>query len=331
MKASLFSLSFAAASMVSLASASTLEHVSVASPSLQGVPHASDSREAIILLPDHYNESDTTYPVLYVLHGFGGDSNAWFSSDPTQPNIQRTVDQLTREGLIDDMIIVVPNTKTLNLGSWYQPSDITGDWRSFMLQDLQDYVQTQYRANNQQALLGHSMGAYGALDLALHEDFASVAAMSTAGYMMKEFEPSFNQDSYMEIKPELAAKKNGDDDLSYLAHIYVSLLQLAAPDSDAAPFFFVESPTLEDFDHFNDLALLRKIAKQPKNIEDLAVRLEMGRGEDQIVQQEISEVQQLLTKLGADSHLHWFDGGHTDQMYKTLRDNILFIDQHWAQ
>lgn len=328
MKASLFSLSFAAASMVTLASASTLEYVSVASPSLQDVPHASDSREAIVLLPDHYNKSDKTYPVLYVLHGFGGDANAWFASEPDQPNLQRTIDQLTSEGLIDDMIVVVPNTKTLNLGSWYQPSDITGDWRSFMLQDLQEYVQEHYRITNQQALLGHSMGAYGALDLALYEEFSSVAAMSTAGYMTQEFDASFNQQSYLDIAPELTSTEDSAD-ISYLAHIYVSLLQLVAPDATAAPYYFSASPTLEDFDHFNDLALLNKIAKRPVNLDSLPVRLEMGLLEEAIVQQEAKKLQEALTTHGAQSELHWFEGGHTDQMHKTLRDNILFVDQNW--
>lgn len=329
MKASLFSLSFAAASMVSLANASSLEYVAVASPSLQGVPHATDSREAIVLLPDHYDKSDTPYPVLYVLHGFGGDANAWFSTEADQPNVQRTIDQLSSEGLIDDMIVVVPSTKTLNLGSWYQPSDITGDWRAFILQDLQDYVQAHYRVTDQQALLGHSMGAYGALDLALHEDFKAVAAMSTAGYMTQEFEASFNQQSYLDIAPELTSTEDSAS-ISYLAHIYVSLLQLVAPDINAAPYYFTPSPTLEDFDHFNDLALLNKIAKQPEKLDNLPVRLEMGRLEEAIMQKEAKQLQEALTQHGAQSELHWFEGGHTDQMYKTLRDNILFINQNWG-
>lgn len=62
-------------------------------------------RRMNVYLPPHYNESDATYPVLYLLHGSGGDETAWLDLG----FVNRVMDNLIAEGKAQPMIVVLPN------------------------------------------------------------------------------------------------------------------------------------------------------------------------------------------------------------------------------
>src|SRR5689334_6814955 len=62
-------------------------------------------RKATIYLPPGYSKS-TKYPVLYLLHGIGGDEYEWLR-DGGKPNI--ILDNLMAAGKIKPMIVVMPN------------------------------------------------------------------------------------------------------------------------------------------------------------------------------------------------------------------------------
>src|SRR5215217_8956385 len=62
-------------------------------------------RKAIIYLPPGYSKS-TKYPVLYLLHGIGGDEYEWLR-DGGKPNI--ILDNLYALGKLQPMIVVMPN------------------------------------------------------------------------------------------------------------------------------------------------------------------------------------------------------------------------------
>lgn len=324
MNKSLISLSLIG--LAALTGASTLETVNVPSPSLTGVPVESTSREALIYLPDGYQGGNDQYPVLYVLHGYGGDATGWFTDEL---NLQRSMDELVAAGKIDDMVVVVPSTFTINYAAWYQPSAITGDWRSFMLDDLSDYVESHYRIDGQQAILGHSMGAYGAVDLALHEQFTSVAAMSPPGYMLRPLPTEFSVQNH---NNNIAALENYNgelDQLEYMQHIYVALSQLITPAPSNPPHYFNKQPSWQQFKRFSDLALMNKVRIDHAGLTNTPVRLEIGRAEGMPVVEEVMELTEQLTNFDIDAELHIFEGGHTDKMHITLRDNLIFVDSHW--
>lgn len=55
-----------------------------------------------VLLPAGYNESEESYPVVYLLHGYGDDESAWYRSG----NVQAYVDAYITENV--PMIYVMP-------------------------------------------------------------------------------------------------------------------------------------------------------------------------------------------------------------------------------
>lgn len=66
---------------------------------------ANADRRMNVYLPAGYGKTDKKYPVFYLLHGSGGDENAWLELG----NISRIMDNLIAEGKCEPMIVVMPN------------------------------------------------------------------------------------------------------------------------------------------------------------------------------------------------------------------------------
>lgn len=64
-----------------------------------------DARRLQVYTPPSYSDSDRRFPVLYLLHGSGGDENAWMELG----HANRIMDNLIAEGKIEPMIVVMPN------------------------------------------------------------------------------------------------------------------------------------------------------------------------------------------------------------------------------
>jgi len=62
-------------------------------------------RRMQVYTPPCYDKGSERYPVLYLLHGSGGDENAW----PELGHVNRIMDNLIAEGKIKPMIVVMPN------------------------------------------------------------------------------------------------------------------------------------------------------------------------------------------------------------------------------
>lgn len=63
------------------------------------------TRRMYVYTPYGYNTSDKSYPVLYLLHGAGGDEDAW----STMGRTRQILDNLIEKGLAEPMICVMPN------------------------------------------------------------------------------------------------------------------------------------------------------------------------------------------------------------------------------
>ncbi|MCF7824122.1 MAG: esterase family protein [Candidatus Marinimicrobia bacterium] len=128
-----------------------------------------------VYLPDGYDPSgDRTYPVIYCLHGSGGNEQDWDRAFPL-------LDTLISQGLIPPVIAVAPGSKT----SWWV--DGVEKFESAFFQDLVPYVEKNYRITGQKEsriITGFSMGGYGALRYALihPELFGGAILLSPALY-----------------------------------------------------------------------------------------------------------------------------------------------------
>ena len=137
-------------------------------------------RKYSIYLPPGYNESDQSYPVLYLLHGSGDDHTGWVQFG----QVQHIADQTIAEGRCARMIIVMPDANTGRRGYF---NDIRGDfnYEDFFFSELIPHIEKTYRVRTERryrAVSGLSMGGGGTIFYALHRPdlFAAAAPLSAS-------------------------------------------------------------------------------------------------------------------------------------------------------
>src|SRR5436190_6130152 len=149
--------------------AGTVEHIKVHGAALEGNLEAdSPDRDVTVYLPPGYAaERLRRYPVLYLLHGYGGTDGTWTGRLASLPEI---ADKLVAAGRLNGLIVVMPNAFSLHKGSMYSSSVTTGDWESYIARDLVGYIDSHYRTiadRTGRGLAGHSMGGYGAVRIGM--------------------------------------------------------------------------------------------------------------------------------------------------------------------
>lgn len=103
-------------------------------------------RDVLVYVPPSYvHNLQQRYPVVYILHGWGGSANAWFSSYGGDPDAQNAMESLLARNEIQEMILVVPDVSAQHLSSWYRNSPVTGNWESYITQDLIAEIDSRYR------------------------------------------------------------------------------------------------------------------------------------------------------------------------------------------
>jgi enterochelin esterase-like enzyme len=143
-------------------------------------------RKANVYLPPGYS-SDRKYPVLYLLHGIGGDETEWIRF--ATPDA--LLDNLIADKAAVPMIVVIPNGRALAddsaTGNQFASEKVAGFARfeQDLLDNLIPAIEKQYAAltdREHRALAGLSMGGGQTLNFGLgHLDtFAWIGAFSSA-------------------------------------------------------------------------------------------------------------------------------------------------------
>ena len=158
----------------------TAERIKVHGAALEGNLEGDDvDRDLIVFLPPGYAvEKNRRYPVIYALHGYSIGAEQWTH----EIHVPQTVEGAFAQGA-QEMIVVLPDSKTVHNGSMYSSSVTTGDFEQFIAHDLVAYIDAHYRTipkRTSRGLAGHSMGGYGASRIGMkHPDvFGSLYIMS---------------------------------------------------------------------------------------------------------------------------------------------------------
>jgi S-formylglutathione hydrolase FrmB len=98
-------------------------------------------------------------------------------------NLAAAADKNIAAGTMKEMILVNPDAYSVYGGSMYSASPTTGDWETFIAEDLVSYVDKNYRTipdRLSRGLGGHSMGGYGAFRIGMKRPdvFATLYPMS---------------------------------------------------------------------------------------------------------------------------------------------------------
>lgn len=125
-------------------------------------------RRLTVYTPPGYEEKKEKYPVLYLLHGMGGDEDAW----PTLGRVAQIMDNLIAAGKAKPMIVVMPNGHTSNSATprssekgeypieFVTPDVGSGDMES-NFGEIIKFVEKNYRVKKDKknrAIAGLSMG-----------------------------------------------------------------------------------------------------------------------------------------------------------------------------
>ena len=158
----------------------TVERIKVHGAALEGnLEGDAVDRDVIVFLPPGYSkDKHRRYPVVYALHGYSIGAEQWSH----EIHVPQTIEGAFAQGA-KDMIVVLPDSKTVHNGSMYSSSVTTGDFEKFISHDLVAYIDAHYRTipnRESRGLVGHSMGGYGASRIGMkHPDvFGSLYIMS---------------------------------------------------------------------------------------------------------------------------------------------------------
>ena len=158
----------------------TVEHIKIHGAALEGnLEGDAVDRDAIVFLPPSYEKDKKRhYPVVYALHGYSIGAEQWTKEIHVPQTIEGAFSQGAKE-----MIVVLPDSKTIYNGSMYSSSATTGDFENYVARDVVAYMDAHYRTianRSSRGLVGHSMGGYGASRIGMkHPDvFGALYIMS---------------------------------------------------------------------------------------------------------------------------------------------------------
>jgi pimeloyl-ACP methyl ester carboxylesterase len=158
----------------------TVERITIHGRALEGnLEGDAVDRPVLVFLPPSYaRERSRHYPVVYALHGYSIGAEQWSH----EIHVPQTIEGAFARGA-KEMIVVLPDSKTVHNGSMYSSSVTTGDFENFIARDVVSYIDAHYRTipnRNSRGLVGHSMGGYGASRIGMkHPDvFGSLCIMS---------------------------------------------------------------------------------------------------------------------------------------------------------
>jgi enterochelin esterase-like enzyme len=133
----------------------TAEHIKIHGASLEGnLEGDAVDRDVIVFLPPGYQkDKHRRYPVVYALHGYSIGAEQWTH----EIHVPQTIEGAFAQGA-NEMIVVLPDSKTVHNGSMYSSSVTTGDFEQLIAHDVVAYLDAHYRTipdRRSRGLVGH--------------------------------------------------------------------------------------------------------------------------------------------------------------------------------
>ncbi|WP_321996868.1 alpha/beta hydrolase-fold protein [Draconibacterium orientale] len=211
-------------------------------------------RTTLVYTPPGYS-AEKSYPVLYLLHGIGGDEFEWLNGG--HPEI--ILDNLYAEGKVEPMIVVLPNGRAMKddraEGNIMAPDKVQAfaTFENDLLNDLIPFVENKYPViadREHRAIGGLSMGGGQSLNFGLGnlDVFAWVGGFSSAPNTKQPAELVPNPD---EAKKQLSllfiscGDKDGLISFSKRTHDYMS-------ENDIPHYYYVIPEGQHDFNVWKD-------------------------------------------------------------------------------
>jgi S-formylglutathione hydrolase FrmB len=319
----------------------------------------SHTRKLQIYTPPGYKKNGShQYPVAYLLHGFPFSEKTFIDRDvwdewitpylftqeyPDFPEegFRLWVDNLITEGIIEPMIIVMPNAGTEPYGfSFYTNSILNGNFEDFIVNDLVNYMDNNYNtmANaSGRAVIGHSQGGYAAFKYGmLHPDvFGTVASHSGLLLVDALFDPTF---IYL-LEQENQGGFTGPDPTKFLTSAMYAMSAAWSPNLNNPPFYvdlplefhadghLYPVPEVADLWHLNDVFNLLDSNHDAFNTLN-GIYLDVGIADELGTQLAHGPVISKLDFFNIDYTFETYDGGHHSNLFERLAVALEFYSNN---
>ena len=246
-----------------------------------------------VYLPGSYNDTSAKaarYPVLYFLHGLGGNEQSLFN------NGSSLLDDLHRQGKIGDFLIVEPEGRR----SFYiNSADGKVRYSDFLIREFIPQIETKYRIRSGRAgraISGISMGGYGAIRLAFAhpEMFSAVSAQSAA--LITEPPQELNN-----------AVESGSEGADVLGAVFGNPIDIAHW-NDNSPFVLAK----------RNIIALRK----------LTIYFNCGQDDNFGFEKGAAELHQLLQKEKIPHEYHPYPGDHSAEYFLSHFAEVMEFHSH---
>ena len=183
------------------------------------------NRRLTVYTPPGYEKSKENFPVLYLLHGAGGDEEAWITLGRTA----QILDNLIAQGKAKPMLVVMPNGNASQSAApgeskegFYTPDFIQPDMFSGNTEkafgDVIQFIESEYRVKKEKssrAIAGLSMGGFHTIIISTNypKTFDYMGVFSAALFQPKEAD----SEMYLNIEKKLKAQKENNYKLYWKA------------------------------------------------------------------------------------------------------------------
>jgi enterochelin esterase-like enzyme len=265
---------------------------------------------------------------LYALHGYSIGAEQWSH----EIHVPQTIEGAFALGS-RDMIVVLPDSKTVHNGSMYSSSVTTGDFENFVARDLVAHIDRHYRTlprRESRGLVGHSMGGYGATRIGMkHSDvFGALYIMSPCCLSVRAAPP-------VEIEKALADVKTPADSakLSFMARATLATASAWSP-NPAKPPLFLDLPVVNGQpqpDVLGKWAANAPLAFADQYIGDLrryaAIAIDVG--DQDGLRTDTAKLHAILQGNGIASTFEEYKGTHTSALAVRFQNFVMpFFGRH---
>lgn len=156
---------------------SKIDYKKITSPALGG-----KTKEVVVYLPEAYGtQPHKKFPVLYLLHGFPGNSRQWIINS----HLKKYLDEAIKNQALRPVIVVCPDGNGPAVGDSQYVNLPSQKMEDYISKDVVGFIDSNYRTipdRKSRGIGGNSSGAYGAINIALKNNQVFSLVLSFSGY-----------------------------------------------------------------------------------------------------------------------------------------------------
>ena len=304
----------------------TVDHIKIHGASLEGnLEGDAVDRDVFVFLPPSYaKDKHRRYPVVYAMHGYSIGAEQWTH----EIHVPQTIEGAFAQGA-KEMIVVLPDSKTIHNGSMYSSSVTTGDFENFIAHDVVSYIDAHYRTlpnRLSRGLVGHSMGGYGATRIGMkHADvFGSLYIMSPCCLAPRPAGPA-----NPELEKALEAVKTPEDSakLQFFARAQLATAAAWSPDPKNPPLY-LDLPTKDGVAQPDVLA--KWTANAPLAFIDQYIgglrqyrAISIDVGDQDGLRTDTQKLHEVLDRYGIANNFEIYHGTHTSAVADRFQNHVM--------